>query len=176
LLTTVVSVDPVYVYFTTDEHTYLRFASRALGAPINVGVGDELGYPHAGKIDFIDNRVDAATGTIRLRAVLLNPDKHLTPGLYARVQLGEGKPVQAVVIDDKAILTDQDRKYVYVLGAGDAVERRDVTLGRVVDGLRVIATGLKEGDRVIVNGTQKVFPGGKAMVAQKSAAATGARP
>jgi multidrug efflux system membrane fusion protein len=175
LLTTVESVDPVYVYFTTDEHTYLRFASHALGASIGVGVGDEAGYPHEGKIDFIDNRVDAATGTIRLRAVVQNPDKRLTPGLYARVQLGEGKPVKAVVIDDKAILTDQDRKYVYVLTGSEAVERRDVTLGRIVDGLRVISTGLKAGDRVIVNGTQKVFPGGRATVAQKSAPA-GARP
>jgi len=175
LLTTVESVDPVYVYFTTDEHTYLRFASQALGASVGVGVGDEAGYPHSGKIDFIDNRVDAATGTIRLRAVVPNPDKRLTPGLYARVQLGEGKPVKAVAIDDKAILTDQDRKYVYVLGSGDSVERRDVTLGRIVDGLRVISAGLKGGDRVIVNGTQKVFPGGKATVAQKITPA-GARP
>ena len=176
LLTTVVSVDPVYVYFTTDEHTYLRFASQALGASVGVGVGDEAGYPHTGKIDFIDNRVDAATGTIRLRAVVPNPDKRLTPGLYARVQLGEGKPLNAVAIDDKAILTDQDRKYVYVLGAADSVERRDVTLGRIVDGLRVVSSGLKTGDRVIVNGTQKVFPGGKATIAQKTTPAAGARP
>jgi multidrug efflux system membrane fusion protein len=175
LLTTVVSVDPVYVYFTTDEHTFLRFASGALGAPVGVGVGDEPGYPHSGKIDFIDNRVDAGTGTIRLRAVVPNTDKRLTPGLYARVHLGEGKPIKAVVIDDKAILTDQDRKYVYVLGPSDSVERRDVTLGRTVDGLRVIDAGLKSGDRVIVNGTQKVFPGGKAVAAQKSTAPAGAR-
>jgi membrane fusion protein, multidrug efflux system len=176
LLTTVVSVDPVYVYFSTDEHTFLRFASGAQGAPVGVGLGDEPGYPHAGKIDFIDNRVDAATGTIRLRAVVPNPDKRLTPGLYARVQLGEGKPIKAVAIDDKAILTDQDRKYVYVLSPSDSVERRDITLGRIVDGLRVIAAGLETGDRVIVNGTQKVFPGGKAIAAPMQAAAAGARP
>lgn len=176
LLTTVVSVDPVYVYFTTDEHTYLRFASHALGASVGVAVGDETGYPHTGKIDFIDNRVDAATGTIRLRAIVPNPDKRLTPGLYARVQLGEGKPIAAVTIDDKAVLTDQDRKYVYVLGPSDSVERRDVTLGRIVDGQRVVTAGLRSGDRVIVNGTQKVFPGGKATIAQKSAPSAGARP
>lgn len=176
LLTTLVSADPVYVTFSSDEQTFLRFASRAQGTPVAVGLADEAGYPHAGKIDFIDNRVDAATGTIRLRAVVPNPDKRLTPGLFARVRLGEGTTVQAVVIDDKAILTDQDRKYVYVLGAGDTVERRDVKLGRVVEGQRVIAEGLKVGDRVIVNGLQKVFPGGKATVAPALAQTAGARP
>ena len=174
LLTTLVSADPVYVYFTGDEQTFLRFASRAEGTPVGVGLADEPGYPHTGKIDFIDNRIDAATGTVRMRAVVPNPDKRLTPGLFARVRLGEGATIQAVVIDDKAILTDQDRKYVYVLGAGDTVERRDVKLGRVVEGQRVIAEGLKVGDRVIVNGLQKVFPGGKATVAL--AQASGARP
>lgn len=176
LLTTLVSADPVYVYFTSDEQTFLRFASRAQGTPVAVGLADEAGYPHAGKIDFIDNRVDAATGTIRIRAVVPNPDKRLTPGLFARVRLGEGTSVQAVVIDDKAILTDQDRKYVYVLGAGDTVERRDVKLGRVVEGQRVVAEGLKAGDRVIVNGLQKVYPGSKATVAPKLAQTAGARP
>lgn len=176
LLTTLVSADPVYVYFTSDEQTFLRFASRAQGTPVSVGLADETGYPHPGKIDFIDNRIDAATGTIRIRAVVPNPDKRLTPGLFARVRLGEGTAVQAVVIDDKAILTDQDRKYVYVLGAGDTVERRDVKLGRVVEGQRIVAEGLKAGDRVIVNGLQKVFPGGKATVAPKVAQTAGARP
>jgi multidrug efflux system membrane fusion protein len=176
LLTTVVSVDPVYVTFTTDEHTFLRFASGAQGAAVGVGLGDEPGYPHTGKIDFIDNRVDAATGTIRLRAIVPNPDKRLTPGLYARVQLGEGKPIKAIVIDDKAVLTDQDRKYVYVLSPSNSVERRDITPGRIVEGLRVVSAGLKSGDRVIVNGTQKIFPGGKAVAALDTTAAAGARP
>lgn len=176
LLTTLVSADPVYVTFSSDEQTFLRFASRAEGSPVAVGLADEAGYPHLGKIDFIDNRVDAATGTIRLRAVVPNPDKRLTPGLFARVRLGEGSTVQAVVIDDKAILTDQDRKYVYVLGAGDTVERRDVKLGRVVEGMRVVAEGLQAGDRLIVNGLQKVFPGSKATISPKLAQTAGARP
>ena len=176
LLTTLVSSDPVYVYFTSDEQTFLRFASRAQGTPVKVGLADEQGYPHTGKIDFIDNRVDAATGTIRLRAVVPNPDQRLTPGLFARVRLGEGTSVKAFVLDDKAILTDQDRKYVYVLGAGDTVERRDVKLGRVVEGQRVVAEGLKAGDRVIVNGLQKVYPGAKATPAPALAQTAGARP
>jgi multidrug efflux system membrane fusion protein len=176
LLTTLVSADPVYVTFSSDEQTFLRFASRALGTPVAVGLADENGYPHPGKIDFIDNRVDAATGTVRLRAVVPNPDKRLTPGLFARVRLGEGAAIQAVVIDDKAVLTDQDRKYVYVLGAGDTVERRDVKLGRIVEGQRVVTEGLKVGERLIVKGLQKVFPGAKATVAPALAQGAGARP
>jgi multidrug efflux system membrane fusion protein len=172
-LTTVVSVDPVYVYFTGDEQTYLRFASRAEQSPIAVGLADETGFPHDGKVDFVDSGLDRATGTILLRAVVPNPDKRLVPGLFTRVRLPEGNAIKAIVIDDKAILTDQDRRFVYVLGAGDTVERRDVKLGRVVDGMRVVADGLKPGDRVIVNGIQKVFPGGKATVAPQTAQAAG---
>jgi multidrug efflux system membrane fusion protein len=164
LLTTLVSVDPVYVYFTGDEQRYLHLAGGAASQTVAIGLADEDGYPHAGKVDFIDNRLDAGTGTIRLRAVVPNPDKRLVPGLYARVRLPEQAPIKAVLVDDKAILTDQDRKYVYVL-AGDTVARRDVTLGRVIDGKRVVTAGLKDGERVIVSNTQKVFPGAKATVA-----------
>jgi membrane fusion protein, multidrug efflux system len=171
LLATVVTIDPVYVYFTGDEQAFLRFASHAQGAEVAVGLDDEFGYPHVGKIDFVDNRVDSGTGTIRLRAIVPNPDRRLTPGLYARVRLGEGKPMAAILVDEKAILTDQDRKYVYVLGAADTVERRNIKLGRVVDGLRVIPEGLKPGDRLIVTGIQKVFPGGKAMAVPIAATA-----
>jgi multidrug efflux system membrane fusion protein len=117
-------------------------------------------------VDFVDTRVDAGSGTILLRAVVPNADHRLAPGLFARVQLPESAPIQAILVDDKAILTDQDRRFVYVLGAGDTVERRDVKLGRVVDGQRVITEGLSPGDRLIVTGIQKVFPGGKATVAQ----------
>jgi len=165
-LTQLVSVDPVYVYFSGDEQTYLRFAAHADQSPIAVGLADETGYPHIGKVDFVDNRLDTASGTILLRAVVPNPDHRLVPGLFARVELPEGAPVVAILIDDKAILTDQDRRFVYLLGAGGTVERRDVKLGRVIGGLRVISEGLKPGDRVIVTGIQKVFPGGKATVAQ----------
>jgi len=170
-VTTIVSVDPMYVYFTGDESTYLRFASHSDQANIAVGLADESDFPHAGKVDFVDNRLDASTGTILVRAIVPNADKRLAPGLFARVRLPEGNPIQAVLVDDKAILTDQDRKYVYVLGAGDTVERHDVKLGPIVDGQRLISDGLKGGERLIINGIQKVFPGGKATVAKAEAPA-----
>jgi multidrug efflux system membrane fusion protein len=173
VLTTVVSLDPVYAYFTGDEQTFLRFGSHAIGAAAHVGLADEPDFPHDGKIDFVDNRLDAQTGTIRLRAVLANPDHRLTPGLYARVRLTEATTERAALVADRAVLTDQDRKYVYIVAtspAGDVVERRDVKLGRVLDGQRVITSGVHDGDRVIVGGVQKVFPGARITVSAPAAA------
>jgi multidrug efflux system membrane fusion protein len=176
LLTTLVSIDPVHVTFTGDEQTYLRFASRAAAAAVSVGLADEDGYPHEGVVDFIDNTIDPATGTIRVRAVVPNPDRRLTPGLYARVRLPEGDAVQAILVDDRAILTDQDRRYVYLVGAGDTAVRRDVTLGRIIDRRRVVTDGLQVGDRVIVSGIQKVVPGARVTVAAPPAATASAEP
>ena len=163
-LTTVVSQDPVHVYFEADEQTWLRYNRLAHSGerattdnPVRVALAGENGYPHTGVVDFVDNRVDPATGTIRARAVLRNPDGLFTPGLFARVQLEGSAEFNALLVDDKAVLTDQDRKYVYVLGEGNTAERRDVELGRVVDGLRVVRAGLEADDRVIVSGVQKVF-------------------
>ncbi len=167
LLTTVVSLDPVYVYFDGDERTHLRYSdmarrgerpsSREVPNPVQVGLADEEGFPHRGHMDFIDNQLDPGTGTIRVRAVLDNKDRIFMPGLFARIKvLGSGK-FSALLIDDKAVLTDQDRKYVFVLGAGDTAERRDVKLGRIVEGLRIVNAGLGAGDKVIVHGVQKVF-------------------
>ncbi|HLT43922.1 MAG TPA: efflux RND transporter periplasmic adaptor subunit [Luteimonas sp.] len=164
LLTTVVSQDPVHVYFEADEQTWLRY-SRAAGTgerggddrTVRVGLAGEDGHPHPGTVDFIDNRVDPDTGTIRARAVLRNPDGLFTPGLFARVQLEAGAGFEALLVDDKAVLTDQDRKYVYVLGEDNTAQRRDVVLGRMADGLRVVQSGLEPTDTVIVNGLQKVF-------------------
>jgi multidrug efflux system membrane fusion protein len=164
IATSVASLDPMYVYFTGDEATYLRFASKSDHAVIHIGLSDETGFPHAGLVDFVDNRLDASTGTILVRAVIENKDHRLAPGLFARVQLPEGTAVKVMLVDDKAILTDQDRKYVYVLD-GDKVARRDVTLGRIIEGQRAITDGLKVGDRVIVNNLQKVFPGSPAKAA-----------
>lgn len=163
-LTTVVSLDPMYVYFESDEQSFLRYGGMARKGQrdatrnaVRVGLADETGYPHAGTVDFIDNQVDPTTGTIRARAVLPNPDRVFTPGLFARVQLEGAASQRAMLVDDKAVLTDQDRKYVYVLGPKNAAVRKDVVLGRSVDGLRVVQSGLAAGDRVIVNGVQKVF-------------------
>ena len=163
-LTTVVSLNPVHVYFESDEQAFLRYAGLARKGqrdatrnPVRVGLANETGYPHAGTVDFVDNQVDPATGTIRARAVLPNPDHIFTPGLFARVQLEGSAEFKALLVDDKAVLTDQDRKYVYVLGAENKAMRKDVTLGRTVDGLRVVESGLTPQDKVIVSGVQKVF-------------------
>lgn len=164
LLTTVVSLDPVHVYFETDEQTFLRYnaLTRDGNRPdgdnaVRIGLANEDGYPHAGSVDFTDNRVDPATGTIRARAVLRNADRVFTPGLFARVQLEGGKRTPALLVDDKAVLTDQDRKYVYVLGPKNVAVRKDIVPGRMADGLRVVTSGLASTDKVIVGGVQKVF-------------------
>jgi multidrug efflux system membrane fusion protein len=162
LLATVVSVDPVHVYFEADEQAYLHYKQLerdgrgGAQSAVRIALSDESGYPHEGRLDFVDTQVDPRTGTIRARAVVTNPDRRFTPGLFARVQLQGGTAQSAMLIDDKAVLTDQDRKYVYVLGPHDTAVRKDVTLGRQVDGLRVV-TGLSPKDRVIVHGVQKVF-------------------
>jgi membrane fusion protein, multidrug efflux system len=167
LLTTLVSVDPVYVTFTGDERAYLRYqelarsgnreSSRDARNPVHVGLANEEGYPHVGEMDFVDNALNPETGTIRARAVLPNPDGVLTPGLFARVRLLGGSRSDALLIHEQAILTDQDRRYVYIVGKDNAAERRDVTLGPHVEALRVVKTGLAPGDRVVVNGMRKIF-------------------
>ena len=165
LLTTVLSVDPIYVVFDSDELTYLKFFSNPLDSTVGesnkrtvfVGLGNEEGFPRKGYVDFIDNRVASNTGTISMRAVLENKDHQLTPGLFARVKLLAAKPVQAILINERAILTDQDRKYVYVLDEKNQALRRDISIGRTIDDLRIVTEGLKRGDQIIVHGIQKVF-------------------
>lgn len=164
VLTSVVSQDPVHVYFDADEQAFLRYAAlersgqrAASRNPVRVGLANEQGYPHQGTVDFVDNHLDPGTGTVRARAVLDNKDRIFTPGLFARVQL-EGAPESDVMlVSDRAVLTDQSRKYVYVLGPENKAQRKDVVLGRVVDGLRVVASGLAAEDKVIVEGVQRVF-------------------
>lgn len=164
LLTTLVSQDPVYVYFDSDERSYLRYNALARqGArnssrnPVRVGLADEQGYPHQGTVNFTDTQVDSNTGTIRIRAILDNADRRFSPGMFARVQLEGARETSALLIDDKAVLTDQDRKYVYVVGPDNKALRKDVELGRMADGLRIVNAGLTDQDRVIVDGVQKVF-------------------
>jgi len=128
--------------------------------PVHVALANETGFPHAGRIDFLDNEVNPSTGTIRARVILPNPEHHLTPGLYARVQLESTSTVQALLVDDKAILTDQNQQYVYVVGPGNVAQRKAVVTGGMAVGLRLIRSGLAPGDRVIVSGLQQIyFPG-----------------
>lgn len=167
LLSTLVSVDPVHVVFEGDENVYLKYQQQALAGdrpssrefsnPVEVGLVNEEGYPHRGVMDFVDNELDAATGTIRGRAVLANPRGVFTPGLFARIRLLGSSDYDALLVTDLAVLTDQDRKYVYVVGEGSRAERRDVVLGREIEGLRVVESGLNEGDLVVVNGVRKIF-------------------
>ena len=170
LLTTVVSLDPMYLYFDSDEQTYLRYAGRARNngtnwrdtrLPVYLGLANESGYPHEGRLDFVDNQVDPNTGTIRTRAVFSNRSRALTPGLFARVKLVGTQKSNALLVRDAAIGTDQDRKFVLVLGPGDTLAYRPVEPGRLIDGLRIVNSGLKAGDRVVVNGLMRVRPGMK---------------
>jgi multidrug efflux system membrane fusion protein len=167
LLATLVSIDPVHVTFEGDERIYLKYqaqartgerpSSREAPNPVQVGLASDDDFPFRGTMDFVDNAVDPSTGTIRGRAVLDNPDGLLIPGLFTRVRLlGSGK-YEALLIHDMAVLTDQDRKYVYVVGDDNTAQRRDVELGKSVDGLRVVRRGLEPGDRVVVNGVRKIF-------------------
>ncbi|KQY13094.1 transporter [Rhizobium sp. Root73] len=161
LLTTIVAIDPLYVYFDIDEAAYLEFVARARAIeteaatgklPVQVGLMTDAGFPHAGEFDFLSNRVDRSTGTIRARAVVKNPDGRLAPGLFARVNLETAEPVQTVLIDDQAIGIDQGSRYVLVLGAEDTAEYRPVKLGPMIDGLRVVTAGLTSGDKIIIKG------------------------
>jgi RND family efflux transporter MFP subunit len=169
LLTTIVSVDPIHVYFEGDENAYLRYqalaragerpSSRDAQNPVRIGLANEAGFPHEGHMDFVDNQLDVRTGTIRARAVLDNKEGLFTPGMYARVQLLGSSEHEATLIEDRAISSDQTQSFVLVLGAGDMLEYRAVQVGRFIDGLRIVREGLKSGDIVVVNGLQRVRPG-----------------
>jgi multidrug efflux system membrane fusion protein len=163
VLTSVVSTDKIYASFDGDEDTYLRvgaLAQKGHAVTVKVGLANETGFPHEGKLEFVDNRLDPQTGSVRMRATFANEDKILVPGLFARVQLagaGAGKPT--VLINERAVGTDQNRKFVYVVGAAGKAEYRAVVLGPNIDGLRVVRQGIKAGEKIIVNGLQRVQPG-----------------
>jgi RND family efflux transporter MFP subunit len=169
LLTTVVSVDKIYAEFEGDERVYLKYAAlsrsgelanaRDSNLPVWVGLADEQGTPHEGKVVFVDNALDAQTGTIRVRALLDNRERRFTPGLFARVKLVGSGQYQATLINDSAIGTDQNVRYVFAVNPENKVEYRAVKLGPVVDGLRVVREGLKPGEYIVVNGLQRVRPG-----------------
>jgi multidrug efflux system membrane fusion protein len=126
---------------------------------VRVGLADEDGFPHEGKLEFVDNQLDTHTGSVRLRAVFANEDRSMAPGLFARVQIGGGDERKELLISDRAVGTDQSYKFVYVVDAQGKAEQRQVTLGPVVDGLRVVRGGLKPGEQIVVNGLQRVKPG-----------------
>jgi multidrug efflux system membrane fusion protein len=160
-LTTLVSADRIYAAFDVDEQSYLHVVDGARGAslPVRLGLADDTGYTLAGRLVSIDNHLDGSSGTIRLRAVLDNADGRLLPGLYVRVRLGEASARPAVLIDEKAVATDQDKRFVLVVGADGRAAYREVRLGGIQDGLCVVDSGLKAGERIIVNGLQRVRPG-----------------
>ncbi len=161
VLTTLVSVSPIYAAFDVDEQTYLSYLNRDAGHPVPVSLelANENTYTRQGSVYFVDNHLDTSSGTIRVRARFDNPDSSLVPGLYARVQVGGGKEHPAVLIDDSAIGTDQAKKFLLVVDNTSHVQYREITPGNLHDGLRVVAQGLKPGDRIVVNGIEHARPG-----------------
>jgi RND family efflux transporter MFP subunit len=169
LLTTIVSVDPMYAYFDVDERTVQRvkqfaregkFASAdATAVPVSLGLETEEGFPHQGRIDFLDNQVNPKTGTLRVRGVFPNKDETLSPGYFARVRMPIGTPHPALLVSDRALTNDQGQKVLYVVNDKNEVVSRPVRQGQLHDGLREIAEGLKLGERVIVSGLLQVRPG-----------------
>jgi RND family efflux transporter MFP subunit len=190
LLTTIVSQDPIYIYFDVNENNYIRYkrfsergvaaGAAEVGTTVEIALPDERGFPHTGRLDFLDNRLDEGTGTLRARAVLSNKSGLFSPGMFARVRVTSTPRYGALLLPDEAIATDQTQKYVYVVGADDTVARRNVTLGPLVAGLRVIREGIGAGDWVITRGLQRARPGLKVqpkrmVIAASEASATGSK-
>ena len=169
LLTTVVSVNPVYVYADIDEDTLLKFNglvdSKKLGTtdggkiPVELQLADESGFPHKGYIESFDNRLDPNTGSILLRAVFANDDDRIVPGLFARIRIPLSERHPALLVDERAIGTDQANKFVLTLTATNTVQYQAVELGPLVDGKRVVRSGLAAGEKIVVNGLSHVRPG-----------------
>jgi RND family efflux transporter MFP subunit len=169
LLTTVVSQDPLYCYADVDERSILKYLQlrregkreSALDKPIptEMALADEVGFPHKGVTDFVDNKVDPTTGTLHFRGVFPNPERALGPGFFARMRIpGSGK-YPALLIPDRALGSDQSQKFVYVVNAEKKVEFRPVKIGPMIDGLRVVKEGLKPDEQIIIEGLLRVRPG-----------------
>ena len=171
LLATIQSTDPIRFEFTADEGSYLRYRrmtkttpdriNNAGKVPVKLKLLDEQIFSHPGHMDFVDNAIDTASGTIRARAVFPNPEGTLTPGMFGRIQVATGPPAEALLVPDSAIGTEQVSKYVMVVDGNNVARPKYVTLGQVVEGLRVVASGLEASDRVVVNGLMRVRPGAK---------------
>ncbi|WP_207887105.1 multidrug efflux RND transporter periplasmic adaptor subunit MexE [Pseudomonas sp. 30_B] len=167
LLTTLVSTDKVYAYFDADERVYLKYMDLARkggpdargSSPVYLGLTGEDGFPHEGKLDFLDNQVNPKTGTIRGRAVFDNDGNQFTPGLYARIKLVGSGTYPAALIKDEAVGTDLGKKFVLVMDKDSKVQYRSIELGPKLEGLRIVRNGLAKGDRIVVNGLQRVRPG-----------------
>jgi RND family efflux transporter MFP subunit len=168
LLTTIVTQDPIYIYFDVSENNALKYQRLArasgmgpsgmVGAAVGVGLPDEQSFPHTGKLDFLENRLDAGTGTLRARAVVPNAEGLFSPGMFARVRLQGSPDYQALLLPDEAIGTDQATRFVYVVGGNDVPERRTVELGPLVEGLRVVRKGIGPDDWVVIRGQQRILP------------------
>lgn len=160
LLATLVSVSPIYASFEVDEQTYLRYLRHSNTKPVEVALGlaDESGYSRKGTLVSVDNQLNTGTSTLRVRARFENQDGALLPGLFARVKVEGGKPQQAYLIDEAAIGTDQAKKFVLVVDAQSRVQYREVELGGSYEGLRIVTKGLNAGERIVVNGIQRVRP------------------
>lgn len=185
-LASVVAEDPVYVRFRSDEQGYLRqrasiretgpdgSASPALA--VRVGLANEADFPHSARLDFVDNVLDPATGTLLVRAELANPHGHFTPGLFARVRLQTGPARSNLLVHPQAVLTDQDRRFVFVVVESEdgrrLAQRRDIVPGPTIDGLVVVESGLEAGDRVVVQGMGRIFAAGTPVLAHEVAMAT----
>lgn len=182
LLAVLVTQDPVYVYFDVPEEAFQRYRVRwpSLGnpgleaVPCELGLGGEEGFPHRGRVDFVDNQADPRTGTIRLRGVFANPDRHLVPGMFARVRLPVEPLEQALLIPEAAILSEQTRKFVYVVSADGVVEARPVELGRAHGIYRIVRAGLGPEDSVVVSGLLMLRPGMKVQVLSGPTSSAGA--
>ena len=160
VLATLVSVSPIYASFDADEQTYLRYSRLAVERiPVQMGTSATSDTPYTGHLQLIDNQVDPRSGTVRVRAVFDNKDGSLIPGQFARIRMGQPQTARTLLVSERAVGTDQDKKYVLVVGEGDKTEYRDVTLGASVDGLRTVLSGLQPGERIVVNGLQRVRPG-----------------
>jgi RND family efflux transporter MFP subunit len=185
LLATIASIDPIRFEFTMDEASYLRYlrlvsgsasnaANRGMTLPVRLKLIDEDAFTHEGKIDFVDNAIDRSSGTIRGRAEFANADGRLTPGMFGRIQIATSAPAEALLVPDSAVGTEQVRKFVYVLDGDNVATPKYVTLGQLVDNLRVVQ-GLKADDTVVVNGLMRVRPGAKVTPEQAAADAGSVR-
>jgi RND family efflux transporter MFP subunit len=184
LLATIASIDPIRFEFTMDEASYLRYlrmataagsltANRGMTLPVRLKLIDEDAYTHEGKIDFVDNAIDRSSGTIRGRAEFANADGKLTPGMFGRIQIPTSAPAEALLVPDAAVGTEQVRKFVYAVGPDNVATPKYVTLGQLIDNMRVIKSGLDANDTIIVNGLMRVRPGAKVTPQQAADASTG---